>query len=58
MIFLGEIFNNNENYFWFDSWLEGYVFIVCVVEVGDKFVIYDEMLCVVGDVVIFEVNED
>lgn len=37
--------------------MEGYVFIVCVVEVGDKFVIYDEMLCVVGDVDIIEVDE-
>lgn len=57
LTFSGETLNNNENYFWSDSRPEGYAFTVCAVEAGDKFVIYDEMSHVVGDVDIIEVEE-
>ncbi|XP_052711949.1 uncharacterized protein LOC128186204 [Crassostrea angulata] len=57
LTFSGETLNNNENYFWSDSRPEGYAFTVCAVEAGDKFVIYDEMSRVVGDVDIIEVYE-
>lgn len=57
LTFSGETLNNNENYFWSDSRPEGYAFTVCAVEAGDKFVIYDEMSHVVGDVDIIEVYE-
>lgn len=58
LTFSGETLNNNENYFWSDSRPEGYAFRVCAVEAGDKFVIYDEMSRVVGDVDIIEVDEN
>nr|XP_034334692.1 uncharacterized protein LOC117691888 [Crassostrea gigas] len=57
LTFSGETLNNNENFFWSDSRPEGYAFTVCAVEAGDKFVIYDEMSHVVGDVDIIEVEE-
>lgn len=57
LTFSGETLNNNENYFWSDSRPEGYAFTVSAVEAGDKFVIYDEMSRVVGDVDIIEVDE-
>ena len=57
LTFQGETHNHNENYFWSDSRPEGYAFSVCAVEVGDKFVLYDEMSRAVGDVDIIDVDE-
>lgn len=58
LTFRGETLNNNENYFWSDSRPEGYAFNISAVEAGDKFVMYDEMLRVVGDVDILTVDDD
>lgn len=33
--------NNNENYFWSDSRPDGFMFVLEVVSVGDKFTVFD-----------------
>ncbi|XP_061171219.1 uncharacterized protein LOC133180764 [Saccostrea echinata] len=58
LTFQGNTRNNNENYFWSDSRVEGFAFSICAVEAGDKFVIYDEVSRVAGDVEVLSVDDD
>ncbi|XP_062607650.1 uncharacterized protein LOC134269466 [Saccostrea cucullata] len=58
LTFQGNTHNNNENYFWSDSRAEGFAFSICAVETGDKFVIYDEVSRVAGDVEVLSVDDD